>query len=165
MEFPKVPGGAIPYIAVAVGGVIAWRILSGGSSDAAPQIVQTGYDPELVALGTQSALKTKEIEAQQAIATKAMDTEIQTTMLSNELARYGIDSDERKFGGELGLRNSELSVRQNLGLTQIEAQRQTNIITAQNQVELARIESDAKVKAAKASKSKGFSCCGLGLKF
>ena len=165
MEFPKVPTGAIPLIAVAVGGVIAWRLLSGGSSDAAPQVVQTGYDPQLVALGTQSALKTKELESQQAIATKAMDTEIQTAKLNNELARYGMDSEERKFGAELGLRNSELSVSQNLGLHQIEAQRQTSIVTAQSQVELARIQGDAQVKAAKASKKKGFSCCGVGLSF
>jgi hypothetical protein len=114
MELPKVPSGAIPYIAVAVGGVLAWRILSGSGSDAAPQIVQTGYDPELVALGTQSALKTKEIESQQAIAMKALDTEVQTTALGNDLARYGIDSEERKYGAGLQMENATLAVQQNL---------------------------------------------------
>ena len=184
MELPKLPPYALPAIAVVVGGVIGWRLLSGGGgSDAAPQIVQTGYDPELVALGTQSALKTKEIEAQQAIATKAMDTEVATRAMDNELVKYQSDlgysigreeinlasaelfSKERMYGGDLALRNTELSVQQNLGLNQIEAQRQLGIQTAQSQVELARIEGDAKVKAAKAGKSKGISCCGVGLKF
>lgn len=184
MNIPKVPSGAIPYIAVAIGGVIAWRILSGGSSsDAAPQVVQTGYDPELVALGTQSALKTKEIESQQAIAMKAMDTEVTTRSMANDLAKHQSDlgysigreeinlasaelySKERMYGGELALRNTELSVQQNLGLNQIEAQRQVGIQTAQSQVELARIAGDAQVKAAKASKSKGIKFGGFGLSF
>ena len=184
MDIPKVPSGAIPYIAVAIGGVIAWRILSGGgSSEQPPQVVQTGYDPELVALGTQSALKTKEIESQQAIATKAMDTEVATRAMDNELVKYQSDlgysigreeinlasaemfSKERMYGGDLAIRNAELSVNQNIGLSQIEAQRQVDIQTAQSQVELARIAGDAQVKAAKASKSKGISFGGFGLKF
>lgn len=121
-SIPKPPAGSLPYIVAVIGGLIAWRMFSGNREQAPATVVQTGYDPQLVALGTQSALKQAELQQQKEIALAAMDTELKTAEQAGMITRYVTDSEERKFGGQMVIDNAALSVQQTLGLRQADLQ-------------------------------------------
>jgi len=180
MEFAN-PLKAVPsrwYLPLALlgGGLLAWRFLSGGSDTAeSPTSSSMGYDPALVALGVQTSLERDKLNAQTELGKLAMKTELDAIGLNNAneamfasyadkanerdylTANNAIGSQERMYGGDLTLRNIELSVEQALGMAANETERENARQAAWATTESARLEADAKVNAAKASKKKGFS--------
>lgn len=112
MDIPKI--GKWQIIGVTAGIVVAWRFMSNSKSSDAGAVVQTGYDPQLVALGTEVAGKQAELDTTLKLAQLSADTEVKTGMMTNELARYGIDSGERIAGQQFALDNSRLAVENSI---------------------------------------------------
>lgn len=180
--FKLVPSSMYVPMAIVAGGLLAWRFLfSGGdsgdvSSHASPSM---GYDPSLVALGVQTSLERDKLAASTelgklTIATEMHALDVQSEMQAREVGLadtvnsreeannyQGILSQERMFGANLNLKNSELSVMQNIGM----AEQETARLMSFNDVEKARVAGNASVASAKAAKKKGFSFGGLSLSF
>ena len=168
-------------LALLGGGLIAWRFLSGSSKpEESPQNSSMGYDPSLVALGVQTSLERDKLNAQTELGKLAMQTELEAlnvqtqadlvkndreTSLANQMHDRETSSTERMYGGDLTLRNIELSVMQNLGLDQGNTDRFTAQQSTYGLIESARITGDAQVKAAKASKKKSIGFGGFSLGF
>lgn len=169
--FKLVPSSMYLPLAIVAGGLLAWRFLftGGDSGDVSnPTSPSMGYDPSLVALGVQTSLERDKLAASTelgklTIATEMHALDVQSDMQAREVGLANITNDrevnlasatmlsqERMFGADLSLKNSELSVMQTIGM----AEQETARLTSFNDVEKARVAGNASVAAAKAGKSK-----------
>lgn len=124
---------------------------------------QSEYD--LTKLNADSMINLSKLEADSNLSLAQLSTgfEVQKLKTDQENLNSTLGTQERIKGAELTLENIRLSVQQNLGIRQIDANSRISEVESQAEIEKARITGNASVAAAKAAKKKGFSIGGFSL--
>lgn len=124
---------------------------------------QSEYD--LAKVNADSMINLSKLEADSTLSLAQLSTgfEVQKLKTDQENLNSTLGTQERIKGAELTLENIRLSVQQNLGIRQIDANSRISEVESQAEIEKARITGNASVAAAKAAKKKGFSIGGFSL--
>jgi hypothetical protein len=110
--FKAIPSSYYLPLALLGGGLLAWRMLSGGGSSPSPSSTNMGYDPSLVALGVQTSLERDKLNAQTELGKLAMQTELAMNERETNLASLTHD---REINLASAINEREINLQSQLG--------------------------------------------------